>query len=572
MLFGVAFPMLLSYMAYLWSLDAYGYFPFVLLAVGWMIAARWDRVVRPPVGFLGWLTIAVGVCFTILAVLIPSPWLAAFGFVLFCFSFCCACRDQDGLSLVGVSVPLMMLLKLPLGLDQVLVVRLQQITTSLSSVTLDLMAVPHAIENNVIRLASRDLFVAEACSGIQSVFTLMFLSTLLVAVFRRLIWLTPIYLAIAIFLAVFANVVRVTAVAVGDVWFGIDLAEGWQHEVVGYAALLIGCLFLISFDQLLVSVLHPIHESPGHSSELNPVIRAWNFLVGGDSTDDQIVSPIVWLVSQARTRGIGIWRMVWPIRAMMCLFLVLMLASMGQAIHTFRPIKTLVGSTDLIYVPSPDVFDSVAGVVVTQHEIIRDGSDPNLMEYNDLFTCRLRDNDLDSQFVISQPYVGWHELCWCYTAKNWTLLSRIIRSELPEDATIAASSEDSTNSLTCPYVLAKFRINETDFAYLFYSAIDRSANLVEPPMQIGRLQGRFAHYLQAESITISDLAMIQMLVFADHRLSRDELDLASAEFLAMRRAALTEAKNQRKGDQNSASSGTKDFASELDRQDKGAVE
>ncbi|MGZ7227087.1 archaeosortase/exosortase family protein, partial [Streptococcus pyogenes] len=76
-------------------------------------------------------------------------------------------------------------------------------------VLLDAFAVPHAVANNVIQLANRELFVAEACSGIQSVFTLAFLALLMIAWRRRRVWMTPIYLLIACLLAVFANVIRV---------------------------------------------------------------------------------------------------------------------------------------------------------------------------------------------------------------------------------------------------------------------------------------------------------------------------------------------------------------------------
>jgi exosortase len=129
-------------------------------------------------------------------ILIASPWVCTVAMLLFFLSFFASARDFDGRSLVDLALPLVMVINLPLGYDQLLSIRLQQVTTALSSVVLDVLAIPHAVSNNVIRLASRELFVAEACSGIQSVFTLMFLATLLVSFCRRPIWVTPIYVAI----------------------------------------------------------------------------------------------------------------------------------------------------------------------------------------------------------------------------------------------------------------------------------------------------------------------------------------------------------------------------------------
>lgn len=36
-------PMMLPYFTNLWSREPYRYFPFCLLAVGWLTYARWDR-------------------------------------------------------------------------------------------------------------------------------------------------------------------------------------------------------------------------------------------------------------------------------------------------------------------------------------------------------------------------------------------------------------------------------------------------------------------------------------------------------------------------------------------------
>ncbi len=553
MLFAVALPMLVSHLTNLWSRDAYRYFPFVLLAVGWLAYTRWDREFRAPTGWVGWTAIILGLLLSFVAVLTPSPWLASLSFLSFCFAFCSASHDQEGLSLVGIGLPLIMLVNLPLGLDQLLVIRLQQITTSLSSVALDLLAVPHAIENNVIRLSTRDLFVAEACSGIQSVFTLMFISILMVAINRRLLWLTPIYLAIAIVLAIFANVFRVTTVAVGDVWFGVDLAEGWQHELIGYLALMLGCLFLLSFDQLLLGLLHPVHESPGHSEELNPVIRAWNFLVGEHSVDDRNVAPIVWLFTHTSARGDGIWRRIWPGRLLIVVSSVLLLASISQAIHTFRPINAFGKSTELVFVPRASALDGISSLTVNEHQIVRDGADPRLGDNADIWNCRLNDLDLDAQFIVSQPYTGWHELCWCYTAQNWTLLSRIIRDQPPNEEAVDGLTEDHDQSNSRPYALAKFRVNNAGFAYLFYSAIDRSGNPADPPYQTGRLQGRFAHYLQGENIAMSDIAMMQLLIVNDRRLDPSEIERLSSHFVNIRQAILADARGVRKDERETVS-------------------
>ncbi len=262
---------------------------------------------------LSWIAIGVGVALTAFGIAIASPWICAVAFVSFAATFYFAATDKEGRSLIGLALPLVMLINLPLGYDQLLTIRLQQITTGLSSVMLDVLAIPHAVANNVIQLTTRELFVAEACSGIQSVFTLMFLATLLVSIYRRPIWLAPLYLVIAALLAIAANVLRVTVVAVGDVWLSIDLADGWQHELVGYSALCIATLFLLSFDHLVTTLLHPV--DPVVDGENNPLITAWNFIVGDDHHDRTAsVSEPVSALEAGSGLGAMLWESLWSRR------------------------------------------------------------------------------------------------------------------------------------------------------------------------------------------------------------------------------------------------------------------
>ena len=277
-LLGASLPMLIPYLVEMWSYEHYRYIPFVFLVVGYLVWTRSDRVIRPPAGWLGWTMVICGVIAILVAVLAPSTWFAGVGFVILSAAFVGSMRGPDDPSLLGSAVPLLMLTQIPLGQDQKLINRLQQVTTDLSSVALDVLGVPHSVEGNTMQLVSRELFVAEACSGIQSVFTLAFIACVIVAINRRRLWLTPIYLLISVLLAIAGNTLRVSAVAVAEHWFAVDLSEGWQHDVLGYVTLGIATLFLLSFDQLIVTLLHPANVG-GSSSMDSPLIRVWNYLV-----------------------------------------------------------------------------------------------------------------------------------------------------------------------------------------------------------------------------------------------------------------------------------------------------
>jgi hypothetical protein len=121
-------------------------------------------------------------------------------------------------------------------------------------------------------------------------------------------------------------------------------------------------------------------------------------------------------------------------------------------------------------------------------------------------------------------------------------LSRVIRDPV---SSAAAEEADSDRSGACPFVLARFRFGDDRFAYLFYSAVDRSGKPVDPPLRIGRLQGRFGRYLEGQHFANSDLAMIQLLVVSDRRFDMSEVDRLSSLFSHVRRSILRDAGRNR---------------------------
>ncbi|MFG0254478.1 MAG: exosortase [Rhodopirellula sp. JB053] len=275
-------PMLAIYFSRMWRLPQYQYFPFAILAVVGLAWSRSDRKFYPPSSWISIGSLGLGAVAMAGGWYVRSPWMIAIAFFFFAAACLNVMRGPKDTSLLALALPLALLVRLPLGFDSLLVLRLQPITTQLSSLLLDVVRVPHAVKDNVIQLASRDLFVAEACSGIQSVFTLTFLSTLLIAYYRRRLWLAPFYLVIACLLAVAGNVLRVTTVAFIDHAMGWDWAEGWSHDLLGYVTLAISALFLISFDRLITGILHPTGEAVT-SSKSNPIMRLWNACVDDGS-------------------------------------------------------------------------------------------------------------------------------------------------------------------------------------------------------------------------------------------------------------------------------------------------
>ncbi len=158
-------------------------------------------------------------------------------------------------------------------LDTQLMSWLQRASSRLSSLMLDLIEVPHRLQGNVFELASGTLFIGEACSGVQSLFTMLFCSMFLVAWLRRRITLLPIYLLAAVVWAGCLNVMRIVAIAVAQQKFGIDLLHGWKHDLLGYTCLGLAMGLLASTDRLIQVLAFPVPAS-------DPSVK---FVVLGDS-------------------------------------------------------------------------------------------------------------------------------------------------------------------------------------------------------------------------------------------------------------------------------------------------
>lgn len=549
-------PMLVIYLMRMWRLEHYQYFPFAIGIVAWLVWTRSDRRFYPPANLFSLIALTVGGMAFFGAVVLRSPWFMAIAF--FCFaSGCLACmRNLHGGSLLVLALPLMLLVRLPMGYDQLLVIELQRITTVLSSLLLDVVGVPHAVDHNVIQLPGRELFVAEACSGIQSVFTLAFLSTLLIAIYQRRLWLAPFYLAIALVLAVAGNVVRVTMVAIAESWWGMDWATGWSHDLLGYITLGLSALFLVSFDQWIVSFLHPTSKSSA-ASDHNPVIQLWNWFVDDGSTVDMVdryyksgAGETLTVEPAYRTKMTS-WMNRFQAKpaliATACMSIVLLCVATARA-FSVDSLALEAGSgmfvEGVVFEPADDLFVNVSsGFSLANHQVSRDNENPILGWNSDIWRYDRRDSsqEIVGQFAISQTYADFHELCVCYQGLNWNLLDRH-RRDVTNSAgspqlvvgTIANGSRPEV-ATDVPVAYALFSDGAGGHGYLWYASIAASGKLKLPPERLGRLGSRLTDALEGDQGEANEsIMMVQLWVTSPKQLDATTTTQITSDFALLR--------------------------------------
>ena len=154
---------------------------------------------------------------------------------------------------------------------------------------MNIIGVDHIRAGNVIEpLGESSLMVEEACSGVQSMFTLLFLASMISVSARYKIVRTIALLLLAVFWSGVMNTARVVSIVVARTWYDVDLISGTPHELLGYAVLVGAALLLLSSDQLCYFVISPITSSAKHRVQ-NPFVATWNRMTVVGTPDE--ISP-----------------------------------------------------------------------------------------------------------------------------------------------------------------------------------------------------------------------------------------------------------------------------------------
>ena len=145
-----------------------------------------------------------------------------------------------------LSLPLLFLLfmfPIPSAYYVLITNPLKLLITKVSTQLIRMVGIPIYREGNLLFLASTQLEVAEACSGIRSLYSYLMLGCLFAIMSRNN--KTKILLLIsALPLALFVNVVRVSGTGILANQFGPSVAQGFFHEFTGFALFVLGFVFL----------------------------------------------------------------------------------------------------------------------------------------------------------------------------------------------------------------------------------------------------------------------------------------------------------------------------------------
>ena len=377
--------------------------PFTL----WMLAAGAERVLLAPVSNRE----VVGSCMLLLPALAGlafatwawSPWIAAVSCMIAVFAVLLGLAGWRGIrQWFPVWIFCWVLIPLPFGIDEDLIVKLRGVTTRVSSSVLDQMGVLHNSYANVIELPGKPLFIADACSGIHSLYVLMAAALFLAMWLQRGVIHTVCLLASTFALVLVENVTRIVTVAATLRW-QMDLSIGWKHEALGVVLFVLSLFFVFTTDQLLMFFL------PSRIPSLLNRFYEWQIGEGEDRHERKRRKPPAATPAWQKT-----------LLALTVVFPAVAIAQLARLPDDAPSLASaLAEDFDLPEFGEDALPEQLAGFSRQSYETVaRVPGDP-LGQASQQWTFTR--GDLSAMVSIDYPYDGIHDLTVCYSQIGWNI-------------------------------------------------------------------------------------------------------------------------------------------------------
>lgn len=256
-------PTVFDFSQGLWRGDRNSQGPIVLALSAWYFYFQAKRLMeqgedirRRPAPVRGWIVLVFGLLLYVLGRSQAVPLLelgslipVLLGFVLINFGARIAGRFWFAFFLLIFSVPL------PASIVDALTQPMKIAASVSAEQLLHMMGFPVARSGVIISIGSYQLLVADACAGLNSLFTLEALGLLYMNVVRHESVFRNIALAVFIVPISFSsNVIRIMSLALLTYYYGDEVGQGFMHEFSGMLLFLTALFLIIFADTLLRAV------------------------------------------------------------------------------------------------------------------------------------------------------------------------------------------------------------------------------------------------------------------------------------------------------------------------------
>jgi exosortase B len=260
----LALPTIWSLATILWDKSDQEHGPILMMVFSWVLYRQWPLLYSLPENGnrWGWLLVLPALFAYVLG-RSQQIWLLELGAFIPLLAGC-GVLVKGGTSIRILSFPLIMLIfviPLPGALVDWLTTGLKQYVSVFAESLLYSAGYPIARSGVTLSIGSYQLLVADACSGLNSLFSLFAIGLLYLYMqgyagrIRNLVLL----LAIAP-IAIFANILRVIILVLLTYYGGEELGQGFLHGIAGIVLFVSSLLALYLFD-IAVGVLFQLRKS-----------------------------------------------------------------------------------------------------------------------------------------------------------------------------------------------------------------------------------------------------------------------------------------------------------------------
>jgi exosortase B len=240
----------------LWQTDDFGHGPIILAISLWLFwQARENLYLAPnrPLPALGWPLLVLGLLIYVLSRTFKASTYEFLSQLVVVVAVLLLLKGPGALRAAWFAVLyLVFMVPLPVMVVDALTGPLKQWISLIVVEVLHALGYPIARAGVTITIGQYELLVADACSGLNSMFSLSALGTLFMYVMARPGRVhNAIMLAAIIPIAFFANIVRVMALVLVTYHLGDEAAQGFLHGAAGIVLMLAALAVFFATDALL---------------------------------------------------------------------------------------------------------------------------------------------------------------------------------------------------------------------------------------------------------------------------------------------------------------------------------
>jgi exosortase B len=239
-----------------WQTEENGHGPIILMVVCWLILKKRHAVLNTPnkpSAIIGWVSLVLSLLAFIVGRSQSIDTIEVAALIPMLIGILLLMRGWEAVRVMWFPlVFLFFLIPLPGLLVEIITGSLKQHVSGIAEEILYAAGYPIARIGVMLSIGQYKLLVADACSGLNSMFSLSALGLIYLYLMKYRSWLHNGILLLAILpIAFAANVIRVMALVLITYYFGDEAGQGFAHMAAGMLLFVAALMLLMAFDVML---------------------------------------------------------------------------------------------------------------------------------------------------------------------------------------------------------------------------------------------------------------------------------------------------------------------------------